>query len=50
MSLQSIYIYHTNEEAIVKLQEVMSQGNSAILVKASNGMHFQEIVNSICSK
>lgn len=50
MNLQSIYIYNTNEEAIAKLQEVMSQGNSAILVKASNGMQFQEIVNFICNK
>lgn len=50
MSLQNIYVYHTNDEATAKLQEFIKKGSVAILVKASNGMAFQEIANAICGK
>lgn len=50
MDLQHIYVYDTNEEAITKIQQLIERGNSAVLIKASNGMKFQEIVDSICKQ
>lgn len=50
MNAQNIYVYDTNEEAIIRLQKFINQGDSAVLIKASNGMAFQEIANAICVK
>lgn len=44
----SVYEYNNNQEAIEKIKEIMKDGNVAILIKASNGMKFQEIANEIC--
>ena len=43
---KEIFMFKTNDEAILKLKEIILK-NDAILVKASNGMHFNEIVNAI---
>ena len=43
---KEIFMFKTNYEAILKLKEIILK-NDAILVKASNGMHFNEIVNAI---
>ena len=43
---KEIFMFRTNDEAIIKLKEIILK-NDAILVKASNGMHFNEIVNAI---
>ena len=43
---KEIFMFKTNDEAILKLKESILK-NDAILVKASNGMHFNEIVNAI---
>ena len=40
------YSFDTNEEAIKKLKEII-KSKDIILVKASNGMHFEEIVDAI---
>ena len=48
MDSKSIYTFDTNEEAIEKLKSLIENGNIGILIKASNGMHFQEIFNEIC--
>jgi len=48
MNPQNIYIFDTNEKAISSLKQMIKDGNVSVLVKASNGMHFQEIVDSIC--
>lgn len=48
MDNNNIYIYNKNTEAIEKLEELIMNKNCAILVKASNGMNFQEIVDQIC--
>lgn len=50
MNVQNIYVYDTNAEAIIRLQKFINQGDSAVLIKASNGMAFQEIANAICDK
>lgn len=47
---QNIYVFDTNEQATVKLKEFTAQGNVTVLIKASNGMAFQEIANAICGK
>lgn len=47
---KNIYAYKNNDEAIQKLKQLIQEGNASILVKASNGMHFGEIINSICKK
>lgn len=39
---ENIYTYNSNEEAISQLEKII-QKCDAILIKASNGMHFQEI-------
>lgn len=50
MNSQNIYMYDTNDDAIGKVQEIIGNGNVAVLIKASNGMNFQQIVNVICKK
>lgn len=50
MKSQDIYTFNSNEEATKKLEEFIKNGNASILIKASNGMHFQEIFNKICEK
>ena len=46
ISNMKIYECKTNEEAIKFAKEELKQGD-IVLVKASNAMHFDEIVNSI---
>ena len=41
-----VYSFDNNEDASKLLKEKM-QENDVILVKASHGMHFEEIVDSI---
>ena len=41
-----MYIRNNNEEAINYIKKISSTGD-VILVKASNGMHFDEIVEQI---
>lgn len=43
---KNIYSFNNNEEAIKELNKVMEK-NDAILIKASNGMKFQEIFEKI---
>lgn len=47
MKSKDIYTFKSNEEAINRLKEFMQNGNVNILIKASNGMHFQEIFDAI---
>ena len=42
LSNKNIFCYKTNEEAIKKIKEISKEGD-AILLKASNGLNFQEI-------
>ena len=42
LSSKNIFCYKTNEEAIKKIKEISKEGD-AILLKASNGLNFQEI-------
>ena len=46
MNRNNVYQYLTNDMAIDKIKELQSD-NSIILVKASNGMHFNEIIEAI---
>ena len=46
MNRNNVYQYLTNDMAIDKIKELQS-ANSIILVKASNGMHFNEIIEAI---
>lgn len=46
MNKENIFVFATNEEAISFLQENMKE-NDTILLKASNGMHFIQIVNRL---
>lgn len=46
MNQENIYHFDTNEEA-VKLLNNMMEKDDVVLVKASNGMHFDEIVEKI---
>lgn len=50
MDAQNIYVFENNEQAINLLKEFIQKGNVAVLIKASNGMNFQEIANAICVK
>ena len=43
---KTIYL-NNNDEAILKLKDIMKEGNVSILIKASNGMNFQKIYNGI---
>ena len=46
MKKENVFVFDTNEEAISFLKE-NKQAHDAILLKASNGMHFIEIVESL---
>lgn len=46
MNKENIFNYKTNEEAIKKLKEILKSGD-VVLIKASNGMHFNEIAEQI---
>ena len=46
MNSKNIFEYETKEEAINKIKEIM-QKDDVILIKASNGMKFDEIVKQI---
>ena len=46
MNKNNVYHYNNNEEATNKIKKVAKEGD-IILVKASNGMHFDEIVDAI---
>ena len=46
MDKKNVYHFDTNEEATNKIQEI-TQKDDVILIKASNGMHFNEIVEKI---
>ncbi len=41
-----VYEFYENEEAIKKLKEILNNGD-VVLVKASNGMHFAEIIETL---
>ena len=45
-STKEVYSYNTNEEAVNKLQEIKKEGD-VILLKASNGMKFTEILDKL---
>ena len=45
-SAKEVFKYNSNVEAIEKLKEIISKGD-VILLKASNSMNFDEIVNAI---
>lgn len=46
MNEKNVNQYKCNEDAIKKIKEIQNQGD-IILIKASNGMHFDEIVDKI---
>ena len=46
MNAENIFIFDTKEETIKKLKEIVKK-DDYILVKASNGMHFEEIVEGM---
>ena len=46
LGLNNIYSYDNNEDAINTIKQIANSGD-IILVKASNGMHFDEIVEKI---
>ncbi len=46
MNRENVYEFETIEEAVEKIKEEQKQGD-VILVKASNGMNFKEIVEEI---
>ncbi len=46
MNKEDVYQYNDNEEAISKIKQI-EETEDVILVKASNGMHFNEIVEKI---
>ena len=47
MEKQKTIYLNNNDEAILKLKDIMQEGNVSILIKASNGMNFQKIYNGI---
>lgn len=47
MKQDRIFVYDTKEDAIEKLKEII-ETKDYILIKASNGMKFEEIVSAIC--
>ena len=47
MEKQKVIYLNNNDEAILKLKDIMKEGNVSILIKASNGMNFQKIYNGI---
>lgn len=46
MDKENVFNYKTNEKAIGKLKEILKP-EDAVLIKASNGMHFNEIVKEM---
>lgn len=50
MDKEEICILDTNEQAIVKTKEILKNENITILIKASNGMNFEEIVKKLDKK
>ncbi len=50
MQEQNVYIYDTNQEVEEKIREIIKEGNVNILLKASNGMKFQEIYEHLFQK
>ena len=46
MNKNNVYEYLANDIAIHKIKELESK-NCIVLVKASNGMHFDEIVDAL---
>lgn len=46
MNKNNIYVYEQNNEAANKINEISKSGD-VILIKASNGMHFDKIVDAI---
>lgn len=49
MNKENVILCNSNKEAIEKIQNIMSE-NDYILLKASNGMHFGEIIDSISER
>jgi len=47
LGMSTIYEFSNNEDAKEKIREIMIKGKINILLKASNGMKFQEIFESI---
>ena len=47
MQKQKVIHLNNNDEAVLKLKEIMKEGNVSILIKASNGMNFQKIYSEI---
>ena len=47
MEKQKVIYLNNNDETILKLKDIMKEGNVSILIKASNGMNFQKIYNGI---
>ena len=43
---KQIFKFNSNNEAINRIKNIISK-NDTVLLKASNGMHFNEIVNAI---
>ena len=46
LGMKNIYICDNNEEAIGKIKGIASS-EDIVLIKASNGMHFDEFVDAI---
>lgn len=46
MNEQKVYQYDNNEEVINKIKQI-EENDDIVLIKASNGMHFDEIVDAI---
>ena len=47
MDKNNVYLFNNNDEAINLLNKIIEKGD-AILIKASNGMNFQQIFEKIC--
>lgn len=50
MNQQNIYPFEDNHTAILELKRLIQNGDVSVLIKASNGMNFQEIFQEICQK
>ena len=46
MDEEKVFVYSTNEEAIKKVKSIMEK-DDYILVKASNGMNFKQIIEGL---
>ena len=49
LGMEDVYEFDTNKEAIEKLNEILVP-NDAVLLKASNGMRFTEILEDLRRK